>query len=58
MPGVQIDPKNEIIQLRHLRKSFWTTEGEQQVLKDVSLNIRKGETMVIIGASGGGKSVI
>jgi len=58
MPGVQIETNNEIIQLRHLRKSFWTTEGEQQVLKDVNLSIRKGETLVIIGASGGGKSVI
>ncbi|MBK9579278.1 MAG: ATP-binding cassette domain-containing protein [Fibrobacterota bacterium] len=58
MPGVQIDPNDEIIKLNHLRKSFWTTEGEQQVLQDVSLSIRRGETMVIIGGSGGGKSVI
>lgn len=58
MPGVQIDPNDEIIQLNHLRKSFWTTEGEQQVLQDVNLSIRRGETMVIIGGSGGGKSVI
>jgi phospholipid/cholesterol/gamma-HCH transport system ATP-binding protein len=58
MPGVQIDPNDEIIQLRQLRKSFWTTDGEQQVLQDVTLSIRRGETMVIIGVSGGGKSVI
>jgi phospholipid/cholesterol/gamma-HCH transport system ATP-binding protein len=58
MPGVLIDPNDEIIQLRHLQKSFWTTEGEQQVLQDVTLSIRRGETMVIIGGSGGGKSVI
>jgi phospholipid/cholesterol/gamma-HCH transport system ATP-binding protein len=58
MPGVQIDPTDEIIQLRHLRKSFWTSEGEQTVLQDVNLSIRRGETMVVIGGSGGGKSVI
>lgn len=58
MPVNQIDTHDEIIQLRHLRKSFWTTEGEQQVLQDVNLSIRRGETMVIIGGSGGGKSVI
>lgn len=43
-----------LIELRHLAKSF----GPQHVLRDVNLDIRKGETMVIIGSSGGGKSVI
>lgn len=54
MPGVTIDPNDMLIELRHLKKSF----GEQQVLRDVNLKIRRGETMVIIGGSGGGKSVI
>ncbi len=43
-----------LIELRHLQKSF----GHQKVLRDVNLKIRRGETMVIIGSSGGGKSVI
>jgi phospholipid/cholesterol/gamma-HCH transport system ATP-binding protein len=43
-----------LIELRHLQKSF----GQQKVLRDVNLEIRRGETMVIIGTSGGGKSVI
>ena len=43
-----------MIELRHLQKSF----GPQKVLRDVNLEIRRGETMVIIGTSGGGKSVI
>ena len=42
------------IELRSLRKSF----GSQQVLRDVNLTVGHGETMVIIGTSGGGKSVI
>lgn len=36
-----------------LKKSI----GEQKILQGVDLNIRKGETMVVIGRSGEGKSV-
>lgn len=43
-----------MIQLHGLKKNF----GAQMVLADVNLDIRRGETMVIIGQSGGGKSVI
>jgi len=54
MPNVAIRDDDIIIKLRHLRKSF----GKQDVLLDVNLDIRRGETIVILGASGGGKSVI
>ena len=43
-----------MIELKNLQKAF----GVQKVLRDVNLHIRRGETMVIIGTSGGGKSVI
>lgn len=43
-----------LIELRGLQKSF----GHQRVLKEVNLTVNKGETMVVIGTSGGGKSVI
>ena len=47
--------KNEdIIQIENLRKSF----GEKEVLAGVNLNIPKGESLVIIGRSGCGKSVL
>ncbi len=42
-----------VIELRGVSKRF----GAQQVLRDVSLQIRKGETVAIIGESGCGKSV-
>lgn len=40
--------------IEHLKKHF----GTRTVLEDVSLTITKGETLCIIGRSGGGKSVI
>jgi phospholipid/cholesterol/gamma-HCH transport system ATP-binding protein len=41
------------IELRHASRSF----GGQAVLRDVSLEVRRGETLVLIGESGCGKSV-
>ncbi len=43
-----------MIDIRHVNQIF----GKRQILKDVSLSIAKGETMVILGASGSGKSTI
>ncbi|MCX7877475.1 MAG: ABC transporter ATP-binding protein [Ignavibacteria bacterium] len=43
-----------MIEIKNLKKSF----GSKQVLKGVNLNIDKGKTTVIIGASGCGKSVL
>jgi phospholipid/cholesterol/gamma-HCH transport system ATP-binding protein len=42
-----------VIQLIDVHKSF----GQKRVLTGFSLEVREGETMVIIGASGSGKSV-
>ncbi len=43
-----------MIKIKNLKKSF----GSNQVLRGVNLNIEKGKTTVIIGASGCGKSVL
>ena len=43
-----------MIETRELRKSF----GAQDVLNGVNLNIAKGESVVVIGRSGGGKSIL
>lgn len=43
-----------MIDIRHVNQIF----GTRQILKDVSLSIARGETMVILGASGSGKSTI
>jgi phospholipid/cholesterol/gamma-HCH transport system ATP-binding protein len=42
-----------VIELRQVSRAF----GAQQVLRDVSLQVRRGETLVLIGESGCGKSV-
>ncbi|GAA3016201.1 amino acid ABC transporter ATP-binding protein [Tetragenococcus solitarius] len=41
-----------IIEINHLKKSF----GENEVLKDISTTVNKGQVLTIIGASGSGKS--
>ncbi len=43
-----------MIEVRNLQKSF----GANKVLDDVNFQIEKGESVVIIGRSGGGKSVL
>ena len=43
-----------VIEIINLKKSF----GQQEVLKDVSLNLFNGENLVVVGKSGTGKSVL
>ncbi len=42
-----------VIRIEHLKKSF----GENEVLKDINLELHKGENIVVLGRSGQGKSV-
>jgi phospholipid/cholesterol/gamma-HCH transport system ATP-binding protein len=52
----QVDTKNidQIIEIKNLRKGF----GNQEVLKKISLQLFKGENLVVLGKSGTGKSVL
>ena len=46
--------RNNLISINNLNKSF----GTKQVLKNISFNVVKSESFVIIGGSGSGKSVL
>jgi putative lysine transport system ATP-binding protein len=42
---------NTILEIKNLKKSY----GQNQVLKDISITVEKGEVISIIGSSGSGK---
>ncbi len=51
----EMDRQNQImIKIKDLHKSF----GNKPVLAGIDLEVKKGETMVVIGQSGAGKSVL
>jgi len=61
--AIDIEVKNEteykkhgkvVIKMEHLKKSF----GNNHVLRDINLEINKGENLAILGQSGTGKSVL
>ena len=47
-----------MIELKNLHKVYSTKAGEVEALKDVTINIKKGEIYGIIGFSGAGKSTL
>ena len=50
--------RSTLIQLRGIKKIFYTEEVETHALSDVHLQIRKGEYVSIAGPSGGGKTTL
>ena len=46
--------ENYILKIEHLNKKF----GDNEVLKDISLTVNRGEKLVILGSSGSGKSTL
>ena len=43
-----------MIQVKNISKSF----GENNVLKNISFNVNKGDSLAIVGKSGAGKRVL
>lgn len=48
----------EILAVKHLSVEFQTSGGKKQVVKDVSLSLRQGEVLALVGESGCGKTVL
>lgn len=51
---MSVIPKEPFIRICNLHQSF----GDQEILRGVTLDIFHGETLVLLGKSGGGKSVL
>jgi ABC-type polar amino acid transport system ATPase subunit len=50
--------KEAIIQIRNIHKRFHTLRGTVHALNNVSLEVKPGEVVVVVGPSGSGKSTM
>ncbi len=58
-----ITEKPDAIRISEFRESIefrnvWFSYGDEPVLKDINLTFRKGQTVAVVGRSGGGKSTL
>lgn len=49
-----MDNNEILLQVKHLKKNF----GKTEVLKDINIDVKKGEVIAIIGPSGSGKTTM
>ncbi len=49
---------SELLEVKNLSVSFYTSKGEIQAVRDVSFSLKAGEVLAIVGESGCGKSVM
>ncbi|GEP47480.1 ABC transporter ATP-binding protein [Microbacterium saccharophilum] len=51
------DPSDRVVEIRDLDVTFATDGGDVFAVRDVSLEVRRGEVLAIVGESGSGKTV-
>ncbi|OAE02357.1 ABC transporter ATP-binding protein [Arthrobacter sp. OY3WO11] len=56
-PNGEPDDGRPVLDIDHLQVTFATDGGPVQAVKDVSLEVGKGEVLAIVGESGSGKTV-
>ena len=49
---------NNVLKIKNLSKTYFTKLGSVEALKNINLDIKKGELLGIIGSSGCGKSTL
>ncbi|WP_129664150.1 ATP-binding cassette domain-containing protein [Phytoactinopolyspora endophytica] len=58
-PGTDTEPVDgRLIGVDHVDKVFSTRAGDVHAVRDVSLSVRRGETLGLVGESGSGKSTM
>lgn len=50
--------KNNILEITHLSKNYQDKKCEIEAIKDINLEVKEGEFIVIVGPSGCGKSTL
>ena len=49
---------DSILKIKNLRKKYHTVDGEILAIEDISIDIKKGEFVAVVGSSGCGKSTL
>lgn len=57
-PAIAFDGGNELIEKMEMQNVGFAYESGPQVLHDVSLSIERGETVALVGPTGGGKTTL
>lgn len=56
--GMDTGEMKDLLEVNNLSLSFFTPKGEVEAIRKVSLSLKKGEVLAIVGESGCGKSVL